>query len=65
VQSLSALRHVLAVGCQALVIAEQLSVGNAEQAFDEMDEFRDGRAAGELKALVRKLIDTANLFAGR
>ena len=65
VQSLSALRHVLAVGCQALVIAEQLSVGNAEQAFDEMDELRDGRAAGELKALVRKLIDTANLFAGR
>jgi chromate reductase, NAD(P)H dehydrogenase (quinone) len=65
VQSLSALRHVLAVGCQALVIAEQLSVGNAEQAFDDMDELRDGRAAGDLKALVRKLIDTANLFAGR
>ena len=56
---------MLAVGCQALVIAEQLSVGNAEQVFDEMDELRDGRAAGDLKALVRKLIDTANLFAGR
>jgi len=65
VQSLSALRQVLAVGCRALVIAEQVSVGNAEQAFDEMDELRDAQAAGELKALVRKLIETANLFAGR
>jgi chromate reductase, NAD(P)H dehydrogenase (quinone) len=64
-QSLSALRHVLAVGCRALVIAEQLSIGNAEQAFDEMDELRDERAARELKALVRKLIDTAALFAGK
>jgi chromate reductase len=65
VQALSALRHVLAVGCRALVIPEQLSIGNAGQAFDEMDGLRDERASIELKALVRKLVDTAALFAGR
>jgi len=61
-QSLIALRQVLAVGCRALVIAEQVSVPNAEQAFDEMDALKDARAAGQLKVVVRKLIDTAALF---
>jgi chromate reductase, NAD(P)H dehydrogenase (quinone) len=61
--SLLALRQVLAVGCRALVIAEQVTVPNAEQAFDEMDELKDTRAAGQLKIVVRKLIDTAKLFA--
>jgi chromate reductase len=61
--SLLALRQVLAVGCRALVIAEQVTVPNAEQAFDEMDELKDTRAAGQLKVVVRKLIDTARLFA--
>jgi NAD(P)H-dependent FMN reductase len=61
--SLLALRQVLAVGCRALVIAEQVSVPNAAQAFDDMDELRDARAAGELKIVVRKLIDAAKLLA--
>jgi chromate reductase, NAD(P)H dehydrogenase (quinone) len=61
--SLLALRQVLAVGCRALVLAEQVTVPNAEQAFDEMDELKDTRAAGQLKIVVRKLIDTAKLFA--
>src|SRR5438309_6300661 len=61
--SLLALRQVLAVGCRALVIAEQITVPNAEQAFDEMDELKDARAASELKLVVRKLIDTAMLLA--
>ena len=64
-QSLSALRQVLAVGCRALVLAEQVSVANAEQAFDDMDELRDVRAAAELRLVVRKLIDAAKLLAGR
>jgi NAD(P)H-dependent FMN reductase len=64
-QSLLALRQVLAVGCGALVIAEQISVPNAEQAFDEMDELRDERAAGQLKIVVRKLIETARLLVWR
>jgi chromate reductase, NAD(P)H dehydrogenase (quinone) len=61
--SLLALRQVLAVGCRALVIAEQVTVPNAEQAFDEMDELKDARAAGQLKLVVRKLVDTAKLSA--
>jgi chromate reductase, NAD(P)H dehydrogenase (quinone) len=61
--SLLALRQVLTVGCRALVIAEQVTVPNAEQAFDEMDELTDARAAGELKVVVRKLVDTARLLA--
>jgi NAD(P)H-dependent FMN reductase len=64
-QSMLALRQILAVGCRALVIAEQVSVPNAESAFDEMDGLKDGRAAGELKAVVRKLVETARLFAGK
>lgn len=61
--SLLALRQVLAVGCRALVLAEQVTVPNAEHAFDEMDELKDARAAGELKLVVRKLVDTAGLLA--
>ena len=64
-QSLLALRQILAVGCRALVIAEQVSVPNAEQAFDDMDQLRDSRAAGELKTLLRKLVETARLLAGK
>ena len=61
--SLLALRQVLAVGCRALVIAEQVTVPNAEQAFDEKDELKDARAAGQLKLVIRKLVDTAKLLA--
>ena len=64
-QSLLALRQVLAVGCRALVIAEQVSVPNAEQAFDDMDELKDARAASQLKTVVRKLVETAKLLAGQ
>ena len=58
-----ALRQVLAVGCRALVIAEQLTVPNADQAFDEMDELKDARIAAQLKLVARKLVDTARLLA--
>ena len=53
---------MLAVGCRALVMPEQVAVPNAEQAFDEMDELKDARAAGQLKAVVRKLVDYARMF---
>ncbi len=36
---------------------------SAVRAFDEMDELKDTRAAGQLKVVVRKLIDTAKLLA--
>ena len=61
--SLLALRQVLAVGCGALVLAEQVTVPNAEHAFDEMDELTDAGAANQLKVVVRKLVDTARLLA--
>src|SRR5499427_9189088 len=61
--SLLALRQVLAVGCRALVIAEQVTVPNAEQAFDKRDGLKDARAAGQLKLVIRKLVDTAKLLA--
>jgi chromate reductase, NAD(P)H dehydrogenase (quinone) len=61
--SLLALRQVLAVGCGALVLAEQVTVPNAERAFDDMDELTDAGAANQLKVVVRKLVDTARLLA--
>src|SRR5262249_37550865 len=64
-QSLIALRQILAVGCRALVVAEQVSVPNAGDAFDDMDELRDARLAGELKIVVRKLVELAKLVAGK
>ena len=61
--SLLALRQVLAVGCGALVLAEQVTVPNADHAFDDMDELTDAGAANQLKVVVRKLVDTAKLLA--
>jgi NAD(P)H-dependent FMN reductase len=62
-QSCIALRQVLAVGCRALVIGEQVNVPNAADAFDEMDELKDKRLADQLKVVVRRLIDMAAMFA--
>ena len=44
------------------MLAEQLSVPNAEHAFDDMDELKDARASAQLKIVVRKLVDTARLL---
>jgi chromate reductase, NAD(P)H dehydrogenase (quinone) len=62
VHALLALRQILAVGCRALVLAEQLSVPNADEAFDEADGLRDPRLAAQLKLVARKLVDTARLL---
>lgn len=61
-RSLLALRQVLAVGCGALVIAEQVAVPHAEQAFDAMDNLTDARTAAALKTAVQRLIDVARLL---
>ena len=61
-QSLIALRQVLAVGCRALVIPEQVTVPHAEQAVDERDELKDTRAAGQLKTVARRLIDYVRML---
>jgi chromate reductase, NAD(P)H dehydrogenase (quinone) len=61
-QSLITLRQVLAIGCRAFVVPEQVTVPNATEAFDEMDQLKDTRAAAQLKLVVRKLIDYARLI---
>lgn len=62
--SLLTLRQVLAIGCRALVVPEQIAIPNAEQAFNDKDELVDARAAGQLKTVIKKLIDYARLFGG-
>jgi len=61
-RGLMALRQVLELGCGALVIPEQINVGRAAQAFDDMDNLKEESLTAALKALVRRLIDMANLM---
>ena len=58
-RSLMALRQILELGCGALVIPEQISVANAGEAFDDMDDLKDVNLAGSLKALARRLVELA------
>ena len=58
-RSLLALRQILELGCGALVIPEQVVVREASQAFDAMDELKDERNAGMLRALVTRLVTLA------
>lgn len=59
VRALIALRQVLEIGCGALVLPEEISVGNADQAFDDMDNLVDPRHAELLRALARRLVELA------
>src|SRR5579883_291493 len=61
-QSLIALRQVLAVGCRALVIPEQVTIPNAGAAFEDMDQLTDTRAAAQLKLVARRLVDYARML---
>jgi NAD(P)H-dependent FMN reductase len=63
VRSLMALRQILELGCGALVIPEQISVANAAEAFDEMDDLKDPSAAAALKAMARRLVELARALA--
>jgi NAD(P)H-dependent FMN reductase len=62
-RSLMALRQVLEIGCGALVIPEQIAVMRASEAFDEMDNLKDERAANNLKRLAQRLTDMAREIA--
>jgi hypothetical protein len=53
------LRQTLEVGCQALVLPDQLCIAHAEQAFDAADNLADLGSAGELRSLTRRLVDFA------
>jgi len=57
-----ALRQILELGCGALVLPEQITVGRASQAFDDMDNLKEETQAAALKTLARRLIDMANMM---
>jgi NAD(P)H-dependent FMN reductase len=54
-----ALRQVLELGCGALVIPEQVSVSQAEHAFDDMDNIADTNTANLLRAQLSRLVEMA------
>ena len=62
-RSLMAVRHVLELGCGALVIPEQIAVREAATAFDDDGRLKDERSAGLLKTVARKLVEMARVFA--
>jgi NAD(P)H-dependent FMN reductase len=62
IRGLMALRQILELGCGALVIPEQINVGRATQAFDDMDNLKDETLAAALKAMARRLIEMASLM---
>ena len=61
-RSLIALRHVLELGCGALVIPEQIIVRGAAGAFDETDHLNDEQLARQLQTVARRLVDMARHF---
>jgi chromate reductase, NAD(P)H dehydrogenase (quinone) len=62
-RGLIALRQILELGCGALVIPEQVSVGNAGEAFDEMENLKDENSSAALRVLARRLIELAQVMA--
>lgn len=62
VRGLMALRQILELGCGALVLPEQITVGRAAQAFDETDNLKDEAVAATLKAVARRLVGLASLM---
>jgi chromate reductase len=59
VRALCALRQILALGCGALVLAEEVAIAEAEHAFDETGGLRDAAAAASLRQAMRRLIEVA------
>jgi NAD(P)H-dependent FMN reductase len=60
--ALAALRQILEIGCGAMVLPEQINVGKADGAFDDMDNLEDEGLATGLKDMVRRLIDLASVM---
>src|SRR5580700_4243802 len=57
-RSLAALRLILSA-CQALVIPNQLALGLADEAYDDMDRLKHPPDIEALSSLVRQLIDVS------
>jgi NAD(P)H-dependent FMN reductase len=60
-RGLMTLRHVLELGCGALVLPEQVSVPHADQAFDEGGNLAAPAAANSLRAMLDRLVEVARL----
>ncbi len=58
-RSLMALRQILELGCNAMVIPEQITIGRAGDAFDEMDNLKDERLRNTLQTVLRRLVEVA------
>ena len=61
-RSLMALRQILELGCGAWVLPQQVSIPNAAQAFDEMDNIIDTGINNYFRAELDKLVDMARLM---
>jgi NAD(P)H-dependent FMN reductase len=62
-RSLIALRHVLELGCGAMVLPDQIAVREAATAFDGLDNLRDEANANRLRTVLGSLVDAAHQFA--
>jgi chromate reductase, NAD(P)H dehydrogenase (quinone) len=62
-RSLIALRHVLELGCGAMVLPDQIAVREAATAFDDKDELRDEKAASQLRTVLGRLVEAAHHHA--
>ncbi len=61
-RSLIALRQILVLGCEALVIPEQVAVPSAEFAFDDKDELAEMRLGNLLRVELTRLVEMARLL---
>jgi chromate reductase, NAD(P)H dehydrogenase (quinone) len=62
-RSLIALRHVLELGCGALVLPDQVAIRNAATAFDEDGDLRAPGDADRLRSMLARLVDVAHQYA--
>ena len=62
-RSLMALRHVLELGCGALVLPDQVAIRNAASAFDEAENLRDAGDGDRLRSMLARLVDVAHQYA--
>jgi chromate reductase, NAD(P)H dehydrogenase (quinone) len=62
-RSLIALRHVLELGCGALVLPDQVAIRNAASAFDGDGDLHDPGDADRLRSMLARLVDVAHQYA--